>query len=455
MLELTLRNLRRARRHVGSSLFGVMVGIGVFTFFLALGAGMRDVIQGEVFPIERLEVVPARGGLASLGLLSPAGSGGRVIPEHKARKVEQVHGVQDVYPRMRLDFPARAWGGKKLFGQTMWTELVADGIPAVLVRQELGEDTLFRDWSPEDSHEPCKRDADCPESEYCSWEREGERTCAHPVPFLVSRYLIELYNGTLTSAHDLPRLPDWVLDRGVGLQLNMDVGKSSLGRAPRGRPRQVRIVFAGISEQAIDIGITVPIAYARRWNEEFSGEDASRGYSSLTVVVRDKEKVTPVVERLKQLGLAIQSKGAEQVGLMITLFETTFTAIAILILIISGFNISHAFFLIAMKRRREIGIMRAVGATRRDIMGSMLLEGVILGMLGSILGVLGALACSLVGNYVAARYIPDFPFKPEDFFRFPPLLIVFSVTLGTLSSLVGAIFPAYRASRMDPTRVLM
>lgn len=449
MLRTVLRNLWRARAHLGSSLIGVLVGVGVFAFFLAIGSGMRAVIQGEVFPIERLEVVPAKGGLSALGITAP-GSGGRTIPEKKVVRARKIDGVDAVYPRMRFGFPAKAWGGEKLFGQTMWTEMVADGIPAILVREELGEDTLFRDWAGKDTLRPCKKDGDCTPEEYCCMGK-----CTHPVPFLVSRYLIELYNGTLVSAHNLPTLPDWALRKSRGMRLHMDIGRSSLGHAPRGQPREVRIAFAGVSDQAIDIGITVPLAYVQRWNEEFVGPEAARGYSSLSVVVETKDQVTHVAERLKKLGLVIRSKGEEQVGLMITLFESTFIVIAILILIISSLNISHAFFLLARDRRREIGIMRAVGATRADILTSFLMEGCIIGVAGGLLGLATAVLGSIAGNFVAARYLPDFPFKPDDFFHFSPGLIVLSLAVGILSCLVGALFPAFRASREDPTRALM
>jgi hypothetical protein len=449
-----LRNVYRARAHLGSSLFGVVAGVGVFVFFLALGAGLRGVIQGEVFPIERLEVVPAKGGLSSLGIMAPGSGQGRTIPEKKVGRVRKIEGVKEVYPRMRFGFPARAWGGEAVFGQTMWTEVVADGIPARLVREELGADTLFRDWSSKDSGRACSADKDCPDGEYCGHGAEA-RACMHPVPFLVSRYLIELYNGTLVSAHNLPTLPDWALRKARGMRLHMDIGRSSLGDAPSGRPREVQIAFAGVSEQAIDIGITVPLVYVKRWNGEFVGPEAASGYSSLSVVVRNKDEVTFVAEMLKRTGLVIRSKGEEQVGLMIMLFEATFIVISVLILLISSLNISHAFFLLARDRRREIGIRRAVGATQSDILVSFLSEGAAVGVVGGLVGVVLAVLCSMLGNFLAARFLPDFPFKPDDFFRFSPWLILLSMGVGTLSCLVGVLFPALRASREDPTRALM
>ena len=78
-----------------------------------------------------------------------------------------------------------------------------------------------------------------------------------------------------------------------------------------------------------------------------------------------------------------------------------------------------------------------------------------MGIVGGLLGVVLAVVCSVLGNVLASRFLPDFPFKPDDFFQFSPGLIFLSLAVGTLSCLVGALLPAFRASREDPTRALM
>ena len=57
-------------------------------------------------------------------------------------------------------------------------------------------------------------------------------------------------------------------------------------------------------------------------------------------------------------------------------------------------------------------------------------------------------------DWVSARYVPDFPFKPLTYFHFPPLLILAALTFAIGFCVIGAFFPANRAARTDPARVL-
>src|SRR5512143_1655882 len=60
LTRLVLQNLRRNLRHNILSAIGVVVGIAAFTFFLALDGGVRRVVLGEIFPVDRLEVIPPK-----------------------------------------------------------------------------------------------------------------------------------------------------------------------------------------------------------------------------------------------------------------------------------------------------------------------------------------------------------------------------------------------------------
>jgi ABC-type antimicrobial peptide transport system permease subunit len=55
---------------------------------------------------------------------------------------------------------------------------------------------------------------------------------------------------------------------------------------------------------------------------------------------------------------------------------------------------------------------------------------------------------------LAARMLPEFPFKPDTFFLVPAWLPVLGLALGVIAAVAGAILPARRAARIDPARVL-
>jgi putative ABC transport system permease protein len=97
------------------------------------------------------------------------------------------------------------------------------------------------------------------------------------------------------------------------------------------------------------------------------------------------------------------------------------------------------------ERTREIGIRKAVGATRRAILRQFLSEAVMLTGLGVVLGI----GASLTGGATLPKAVPDFP---------PPILTPWPVVIAFGVSLaVGVLaggYPAYRAARMRPIEAL-
>jgi ABC-type antimicrobial peptide transport system permease subunit len=105
-------------------------------------------------------------------------------------------------------------------------------------------------------------------------------------------------------------------------------------------------------------------------------------------------------------------------------------------------------------RAKEIAILRAVGATPADVRGIILIEGAAVGLAGGLLGAAIARLVALGADRVAARLLPDFPFRPETFFSFPAWVLGLAVAVALLSAVLGALAPAALAARVDPARTL-
>jgi ABC-type antimicrobial peptide transport system permease subunit len=145
---------------------------------------------------------------------------------------------------------------------------------------------------------------------------------------------------------------------------------------------------------------------------------------------------------------------AESVGGAVALTTSVLALLSALICLLAGVNIAHALSANVRTRAREIGLLRAVGATRADVSLLILAEAAFIGLLG---GAVGTALARLLGALVdgAARTrLPEFPFKPETFFEFTPLLLGGALVLGVLAALFGALVPAIAASRTDPARAL-
>jgi putative ABC transport system permease protein len=118
-------------------------------------------------------------------------------------------------------------------------------------------------------------------------------------------------------------------------------------------------------------------------------------------------------------------------------------SIAGISLLVGGIGIMNIMLVSVTERTREIGIRKALGARRRDIMAQFLIEAMILSGLGGLLGwAMGALAANLIskfGNMTVSLTVGTVG-----------LAIGFSIAVG----LFFGIYPARKASRMDPIQAL-
>lgn len=457
--KLVLRDLVRVRGALVTSGFGIMAGTAALVFFLALGLGVRGVLLGEVFPIDQVELEPPKG--SSFGqLASFALGGGAKAPRIEKDEIEALEAspfVAGVYPKLQFSFPASARGGKELLGRDLNTgEMIADGIDPALVG-EVG-DLPFRDpleaCEGSGGCQRCATTKECKAPQYCEARQNEKGFCVDPVPAVVSRYIIELFDKSIAPAHGYPQIGEKLLSRAEGMVFKMWIGESYLGQAKQGTPRWVHARVVGISDRAIDIGITMPIQTVRRWNVEFSGDDAGDAYSSVMVKVAEKDKVGEVVELADELGLTPKDTRARDVSVLLSGVMALLALVAGIILIVSASNIAYTFRVLVNDRRREIALYRALGATGGDMMKWLLALALTVGMVGGAMGVLVAWALSLGADRLGATRLPDFPFKPETFFDFPPWLVLGALGFAALFSLLGALGPARRAGKVDPAAAL-
>lgn len=456
-LSLTLRSVRRGRRTFLLSVFGITVGVASLAFFLALSAGVQGRVLSRVFPPGRLTVVAPTSSLATGGVLGALGelAGPPPLSEQTAAALRALPEVASVAPRLKIAFPVRGWGGERLIGRPVYLELVLDGIdPAAVAAQAAEFGPLpFADHGAEpERSKPCTGDPDCPAPTYCAWDINR---CQLPVPVLVSPMLVELYNGSLARVHGLPRIGGFLLSQLRGFTFTAELGRSFVSRDHKeGTARQRRLMLVGVSDRAMPIGATVPLPYVQRWNQEYAGAAAAQRYSSLLVQVRPGRSVTAVAEAVRRMGLTIEDNGAEQVGLALTLLTAVFLLVSLAIVLVAAVNIAHTFFRSVSERRRELGVMRAVGARERDIEVLILLEAAAVGVCGGAAGLGVAYLCALGVDLASRRLLPDFPFKPASYFLFSPGLCAGALAFAVLACLLGAYLPARAAARLSPAEAL-
>ncbi|MBU1036956.1 ABC transporter permease [Patescibacteria group bacterium] len=123
-------------------------------------------------------------------------------------------------------------------------------------------------------------------------------------------------------------------------------------------------------------------------------------------------------------------------------------AIAAISLIVGGIGIMNIMYVTVSERTREIGLRKAVGANKKNLLSQFLIEGIIITMFGGIIGIIvGALvsgSVALVANYLGYSWS----------FIVTPYSVIVAVTVATAIGLIFGYFPAKTAAKLDPISAL-
>jgi hypothetical protein len=304
---------------------------------------------------------------------------------------------------------------------------------------------------------PCPQ----PDRYYCD---DFDHTCHHRVPVVMSPTMIELYNGQFAKSHGLPIADTdfirFVTQRGglsamrfsIGLGLTTIAGSNT---SIRHKPRRVEGVLVGISNKAMPIGMTMPIQYIQKWNREYLGEEAATAYSSIIVTLSDRNQLAPFGQWLQDdLDLRLEDSIGEKLATVLFVIRLVLVLISLVIIGISAINIAHNFFMQVTERRRELGLLRAVGATQGDVRMVVIGEAALIGLIGGILGVLLGVAMAAGVDYGSAHYLPRFPYKPTTWFHFSWWIWTGGLVCAAGFAVFGGYLPARKASLMEPAQAL-
>lgn len=155
------------------------------------------------------------------------------------------------------------------------------------------------------------------------------------------------------------------------------------------------------------------------------------------------------------LRLERPSRRNERVEKMLRAFRVNLFALAGVALLVGMFLVYNTVLISILRRRRDVGILKTVGTSPRQILLAFLGEGLVFGLAGSLLGIaLGnALASAIldsVGRTIGTLYVATEPGQVE----LTPQVIAIGIAVGTLLSLASAVQPALEASRVPPTAMI-
>jgi ABC-type antimicrobial peptide transport system permease subunit len=179
-------------------------------------------------------------------------------------------------------------------------------------------------------------------------------------------------------------------------------------------------------------------------------------YSSVSVRVKSPSQIQTVEDTVKKMGfntfsILDASRSIQQFFKVLDVFLGIFGSLALAVAFI---GIVNTLVMAILERRREIGIMKAIGASDGDVKRLFFAEAGAMGILGGIVGVALGWAIGQVINLGTNIYLKSQSFPPEHFWSVPWWLVGFALVFSFLVSLAAGLYPAGRAARLDPVQAL-
>lgn len=183
-------------------------------------------------------------------------------------------------------------------------------------------------------------------------------------------------------------------------------------------------------------------------------------FDYIDVVPAEGTRVEKLADRIRsatgnRAAVARPERRSQEAEQILGGFKLGLSLASMVAIFVGAFIVYNALAIAVAQRRKEIGILRALGVTRRQIMSLFIGEGVLIGSIGAALGVaagvgLARVVVSLVGSTLSALYVKV---QPDQIYVTHMQLIV-GVAIGVSASFIAAFFPASRAAYVEPATAM-
>ena len=273
--------------------------------------------------------------------------------------------------------------------------------------------------------------------------------------------------GTLSDL-DKPSpsgLPGIILGKELAMVLGVLCGSELKVIAPFGTmtpagmmPRSKQFEVVGIFDSGM-YEYDSSLAYISLTNaqEFFNQPDVA---TEIEVKVDDIYRVKHLSEEIEErLGLSFQVRDwmemHKNLYAALKLEKMAMFIILILIILVAAFNIVGTLIMVVSDKFKDIAILKSMGARSSAIMRIFILEGLIIGLIGTVLGIIGGVILATVQNtYRIVALPPDVYYISHLLIKITPRDLIL-VTVSAISiSLIATIYPSWQASKLDPAEAL-
>jgi putative ABC transport system permease protein len=440
MTELAVRNLREAILRNSLTTLGVAVGVASLVAMLSLGVGLQQLASSRLNKSGLFDsiFVTAKTNLRGPGAGPPATRAAspkaRPLDEDARAELNKLPDVIEVYPQIRF-----------------FTEVRFDGKPFATVV------------------------AGMPESSKLSGSFDGMQGSFFSSANADEAILqIEFAKELNAQTKDLIG-KDLVLRYAERQSLASESGgtaQNSGGFSVVPKEKHLRIIGIVETEPASGFGgfgsgrllIPLPVAETLRAAQVNDLRDVLRGsspsdkpaYASLSVRVKSPSLVDATEKKIKDLGFSAFSllDASKSLRIFFSVFDLLLGIFGSLALAVATLGIVNTLVMAILERRREIGVLKALGAADGDVKQLFFVEAGVMGLAGGGLGVLLGWLIGQALTFATNVYLKRQDLPGVQISSVPLWLIAGAIGFAILVSLIAGLYPASRAAKLNPVDAL-
>lgn len=451
--ELALRNLRESSLRNSLTTIGISVGVASLVAMLSLGIGLQKLATRHLAKSGLFDTVVVTSRREMRGFSrddernTASAAESRTLDEPARQEIERLPDVLEAYPDIRFITELRYQDKPHLtmvsgIPDSARSNDAFAGIPGSFFSSETAPEVILqKSFAMEllGKTPPPGQEDDVPVNDL-----------AKP---LLGQELIMRYAQRVTAPTD-----------NVAANSDSDSSYSVISR-------EQKLKIVGISDLDPDsmrgaararVFLPLKLAQDLRVMQPSDVRDSMRGfskqpsYSTISVRVKNPKQVEAVEQAIKKLGFNTFSildatRSLRQFFAVLDLFLGIFGSLA---LAVASIGIVNTLVMAILERRREIGIMKAIGASDGDVRKLFFAEAGAMGLLGGFVGVALGWAIGHVINLGTNIYLKRQALPPENFWAVPCWLVAAAIVFAFVVSLVSGLYPAARAARLDPVQAL-
>jgi putative ABC transport system permease protein len=442
-IEQSFSNLWKKKLRTTLTIFGVMIGIGALVSMFSFGQGIQDNITktfNELQLFNYVSVYPRSENNHAIpsseepNAPEQAGPYTQILDDDLIRYVTEIEGVESAFPEVR--FPAMInFNNEERFS-------LVQVLPAEVCQSGLMKLRAGRPYSPADSNALIISDSFLRRLDV----REPETVIGQQIEV-----------STLTADLTLSIMPNIIsFLKGEGLPFSRQSYQFTIVGVTE------KMGFAGPMPVRSDVFIAPSesenmkkLSLTSIW-DLFQSSQQAKGYSMVNIKLSSTKYIEPVKEKMEDMGFRTFAliDHLEEIKTGFIFMNIFLFAVGMIAITVAALGIINTMVMSILERYKEIGIMKAVGASDNDVKKIFLFESGAIGFLGGILGFILGWLVSMLINQVINYFMVKQGAPYMDYFSFRWWLVSGAIVFSILISLAAGIYPTMRAASVDPVVAL-